>query len=80
MGSRENRQRRLRPDADQQRTAGCAETDLPDKQNKLICLRDPDLEPKRIPLPFSANDHIIKLDDMPGLIAALALKGAKPRI
>ena len=71
---------RFRPDADQQRTAGCAEADLADKTNKLICLRDPKLEPKRIPMPFAANDHIIPVGDMPGLIAALALKGAKPRI
>ncbi len=71
---------RNRPDADQQRTAGCAEADLADKTNKLICLRDPKLEPKRIPMPFAENDHIIPVGDMPGLIAALALKGAKPRI
>ena len=57
-----------------------AEADLADKHNKLICLRDPKLDPKRIPLPFAANDHIIPVGDMPGLIAALALKGAKPRI
>ena len=57
-----------------------AEADLADKTNKLICLRDPKLEPKRIPMPFAANDHIIPVGDMPGLIAALALKGAKPRI
>ena len=31
-------------------------------------------------MPFAANDHIIPVGDMPGLIAALALKGAKPRI
>ena len=71
---------RSRPDADQQRTAGCAEADLADKTNKLICLRDPKLEPKRIPMPFAANDHIIPVGDMPGLIVALALNGAKPRI
>ena len=29
---------------------------------------------------FAANDHIIAVGDMPGLIKALALKGAKPRI
>ena len=58
----------------------CAEADLADKHDKLICLRDPKLEPKRIPMPFAANDHIIAVGDMPGLIAALALKGAKPRI
>jgi hypothetical protein len=69
-----------RPDADQQRTAGCVEADLADKHNKLICLRDPKLNPQRIPAPFAANDHIIPVGDMPALIAALALKGAKPRI
>ncbi len=57
-----------------------AEADLADKHNKLICLRHPKLDPKRIPMPFTANDHIIPVGDMPGLIAALALKGAKPRI
>jgi len=56
------------------------EADLADKHGKLICLRDPNLDPKRIPMPFAANDHIIALGHMPGLIAALALKGAKPRI
>ena len=56
------------------------EADLADKQNKLICLRDSKLDPKRIPAPFAANDHIIPVGDMRGLIAALALKGAKPRI
>ena len=57
-----------------------AEADLADKHGKLICLRDPKLDPSRIPMPFAANDHIIKAGDAPGLIAALALKGAKPRI
>ena len=43
--------------------------------------KDPKLDPKRIPMRFTANDHIIPVGDMPGLIAALALKGAaKPRI
>jgi hypothetical protein len=54
--------------------------DLADKTNKLICLRDPKLDPGRIPMPFAQNDHIIPVGDTPGLIAALALKGAKPRI
>jgi len=45
-----------------------------------VCLRDPKLDPSRIPIPFAANDHIIKAGDATGLIAALALKGAKPRI
>jgi hypothetical protein len=71
---------RSRPDADQQRTAGCAEADLADKYSKLICLRDPKLDPQRIPAPFTPNDHIIPAGDMSGLIAALALKGANPHI
>jgi hypothetical protein len=50
------------------------------QHGKLICLRDPKLDPKRIPMPFAANDHIIPVGDMPGLIAALALKGTKPHI
>jgi len=57
-----------------------AEADLADKHGKLICLRDPKLDPGRIPMPFSSNDHIIPVGDMPGLIAALSLKGVKPRI
>jgi hypothetical protein len=57
-----------------------AEASLAAQDKKLICLRHPDLEPKRIPLPFSANNHIITLGDMPGLMAALTLKGAKPRM
>jgi hypothetical protein len=57
-----------------------ARRDLADKSNKLICLRDPNLDPKRIPMPFAANDHIIQVGDMPGLIEALRLKGAEPRI
>jgi len=67
------------PDADQQRTAGCAEADLADKHNKLICLRDPNLDPKGIPMPFAANDDIIPVDDIAGPIGALALS-AKPRL
>jgi hypothetical protein len=57
-----------------------AEADLADRHNKLICLRDPKLEPTRIPLPFAANHHIVKFGKMPDLLEALALKGAKPRI
>ena len=57
-----------------------AEASLAAQAKKLICLRDPKLDPKRIPMPFAANDHIISVGDMPGLIAALALKGAKPRL
>ena len=33
-----------------------AEANLADHYDKLICLRDPNLDPKHIPLPFSAND------------------------
>ena len=57
-----------------------AEADLADRHNKLICLRDPKLDPTHIPMPFAANDHIVELGDMPGLMKALALKGAKSRI
>jgi hypothetical protein len=57
-----------------------AEADLADKHGKLICLRDPKLNPSRIPMPFAASDHIIPFGDMAGLIKALALKDAKPRI
>ena len=57
-----------------------AEADLADQQNKLICLRDPKLEPTRLPMPFAANDHIVKFGEMPELLEALALMGAKPRI
>jgi hypothetical protein len=57
-----------------------AEANLAGQQNKLICLRDPKLEPKRIPMPFAANDHIVQFGKIPELLEALALKGAKPRI
>jgi hypothetical protein len=57
-----------------------AEADLADRHNKLICLRDPKLEPARIPMPFAANEHIVDSGKMPELLEALALKGAKPRI
>jgi hypothetical protein len=57
-----------------------AEADLADQHNKLICLRDPKLEPNRIPMPFAANNHIVEFGKMPELLEALALKGAKPRI
>ena len=42
--------------------------------------KDPKLDRKRIPMPFAASDHIIALDDMPGLIAALAFKGASAHL
>jgi hypothetical protein len=57
-----------------------AEADLADQANKLICLRDPKLKPKRIPMPFAANEHIVEFGKMPELLEALALKGANPRI
>jgi hypothetical protein len=57
-----------------------AEADLADRHNKLICLRDPKLEPTRIPMPFAANAHIVEFGKMPELLEALALKGAKPLI
>jgi hypothetical protein len=57
-----------------------AEANLADQHNKLICLRDPKLEPTRIPLPFAANEHIVEFGKIPELLGALALKGAKPGI
>jgi hypothetical protein len=57
-----------------------AEADLADQRNKLICLRDPKLEPTRIPMPFAANEHIVEFGKMPELLEALALMGAKSRI
>jgi hypothetical protein len=57
-----------------------SEADLADQHNKLICPRDPKLEPTRIPMPFAANNHIVEFGKMPELLEALALKGAKPRI
>ncbi len=59
-----------------------AEADLADQHehNKLICLRDPKLDPTRIPMPFAANEHIVAFGKLPQLLEALALKGAKPRI
>jgi hypothetical protein len=57
-----------------------AEADLADRHDKLICLRDPKLDPTRIPLPFAANEHIVEFGKMPELLEALARKGAKPRI
>jgi hypothetical protein len=57
-----------------------AEADLADQRNKLICLRDPTLDPTRIPMPFAANEHIVEFGKMPELLEALALMGAKPRI
>ncbi|MGO8952936.1 MAG: COR domain-containing protein [Rhodomicrobium sp.] len=56
-----------------------AEASLADAHGKLICLRDPKLDRKLIPMPF-AEAHMIEPDKLPELIEALALKGAKPRI
>jgi hypothetical protein len=57
-----------------------AEADLADRHNKLICMRDPKLDPARIPLPFAANHPIVEFRKMAELLWALALKGANPRI
>ncbi|MGO9483858.1 MAG: toll/interleukin-1 receptor domain-containing protein [Rhodomicrobium sp.] len=56
-----------------------AEANLADRHGKLICLRDPSLDPKRIPMPF-AEAHMIEVGRLPELVEALALKGAKPRV
>ncbi|MGO9171385.1 MAG: toll/interleukin-1 receptor domain-containing protein [Rhodomicrobium sp.] len=56
-----------------------AEAELADSHDKLICLRDPKLDAKRIPMPF-AEAHMIEPGELPELMEALALKGAKPRI
>jgi hypothetical protein len=57
-----------------------AEAQLADQQKKLICLRDPKLDPARVPMPFGANHQIMEFGKMPELLDALALKGAKPWI
>jgi GTPase SAR1 family protein len=57
-----------------------AEAHLADQQNKLICLRDPTLDPARIPLPFGANHQIVEFGKMLKLLEVLALTGVKPRI
>jgi hypothetical protein len=57
-----------------------AEAHLADQRNKLICLRDPKLDPARIPLPFGANHQIVEFGNMPKLLEVLALTGVKPRI
>jgi hypothetical protein len=56
-----------------------AEANLANQWNKLICLRDPKLDLRRIPMPFNEN-HIVEIGKMPELLEALALMGAKPRI
>jgi hypothetical protein len=57
-----------------------AEADLADRHNKLICLRDPKLKPKDIPLPFGANQQIVEFGKLSELLKGLALKGATPRV
>ena len=56
----------------------CAEADLAERHGKLICLRDPKLDPKRVPLPF-CDHQMTELGNLPKLLAALASKGAKPK-
>jgi GTPase SAR1 family protein len=56
-----------------------AEANLADSHGKLICLRDPGLDPKRIPMPF-AEAHMIEAGKLPELVEALAPKGAKPKV
>ena len=55
-----------------------AEADLADHHDKLISLRDLDLDPKRVPLPFG-EDHMTELGNIPKLLEALAQKGVTPR-
>jgi hypothetical protein len=57
-----------------------AEAHLADQQNKLICVRDPDLDSARIPMPFGANHQIVEFGKMPELLEVLALTGVRPRI
>jgi hypothetical protein len=52
-----------------------AEANLGDSHEKLICLRDPKLDPKLIPMPF-AEAHMIELGKRDELLAALARTGA----
>ena len=59
---------------------GAREAQLADEHGKLICLRDPGFDPKRIPMPFGANHHIVEAGKLDALLAALALKGAKPKV
>jgi hypothetical protein len=56
-----------------------AEATLASNHKKLICLRDPMLDVKRIPMPF-AEDHMVEFGKSPELLEALALKGARRRI
>jgi hypothetical protein len=57
-----------------------AEAHLADQHDKLICLRDPKLDPARIPMPFGANHQIVEFANMPKLLEVLTLTGVKPRI
>jgi hypothetical protein len=53
------------------------------RQEKLICLRAPDLSRDSIPAPFPANDHILKLDDREGMrqaVERLIRKGRPTRL
>jgi hypothetical protein len=71
MGSRENRHVGSRPTQ--------TNNEVPDAP-KPISQTGTANSSEAIPMPFAANDHIIPVGDVAGLIAALALKGAKPRI
>jgi hypothetical protein len=53
------------------------EADRASNSNKLVCLHDPNLDVKRIPGPFFANDHLLKIGDRAGLMAALARLGVR---
>src|SRR5262249_61488120 len=48
------------------------EADRASKQNKLICLREANLDVGRIPGPFPSNDHFLVIGDHDGLMAAIA--------
>jgi hypothetical protein len=48
------------------------EADHASNGEKLICLRDPDLDVKKIPGPFPANDHLLVIGDREGLMVALS--------
>ncbi len=56
----------------------CAEADLAEHHGKLICLKDPNLDPKHVPLPFGEH-QMIELGNIQKLLEALALKDAKPK-
>ena len=56
-----------------------AEASLADEQNKLIGLKHPGIDVRRIPMPFR-EAHIIELGKFADLYKALKLKGVVPRI